>query len=78
MKKETYLAWLPCDERGCYGVYDGCLEPQAKGVKVGSYLKRLLRKADGALATDEIWEIDAGTWYFGADAVKRIESELPA
>lgn len=76
MKKETYLAWMACEDKGCFGVYDGCLEPQAKGAKVKGYLRGLLKKAEGALAPDEVWKIDAGCWYFGAEAVTKIKGEI--
>lgn len=76
MKKETYLAWMACEDKGCFGIYDGCLEAQAKGVKVKPHLKQLLKKAEGALAPDEVWNIDAGTWYFGAEAVAIIKAEI--
>jgi len=75
MKDETYIAWLPCEDRECYGLYEGPFVTSS-GEQTEAYLKRLRKKAEAAPEEPGVWAIDVGTWYFGDEAVQRIDREL--
>lgn len=73
--KKTYLDWLPCEDKGRYGIYDGAIEPTATGRSVRRHLRELREKAEAAGGGDEIWQLEFGCWYFGGDAIKRIDRD---